>query len=359
MIGGKKDISGNQLLPPLQLFLELTTACNLCCSHCYLRAGEGKAHALPASDIHGLLGEFQALGGEYVSFSGGEPTLYREWRPVMRYARYLGLDTMLVTNGIRLDDGDIRFLADIEADVAVSLDGAVSSTNDAIRGAGSFARTTTSLQRLFDAGLGPKLTLCFTPSIENYRELSGIVKLADRIGIGTVYVSLLELRGRAADAKERLALDAEAKQKLVFTVYALQDRHPGIALECLNLRYFTERLHGHNINGDCLDRTVRVTSDGELYLTAYLDDELFHLGHYASQPLHQLWYSEKVRSAFQAADQRKETVAECRDCLARLWCQGGSATFAWAAHGRFDAVDGFCEAKQMLIQELHKRKPPV
>ncbi len=343
--------------PPLQLFLELTNRCNLRCRHCYVRAGEGKAHPLPALDVQSLLGEFQALGGEFVTFSGGEPTLYREWRPVMRYARYLGLETMLVTNGIALSAADISFLEEIGASVAVSLDGATAAVHDLIRGDGSFERTLDALFRLTEIGLGPSLTLCFTPSAANCDELPGVVGLASSLGIATVYVSLLEQRGRARDASDQLSLGPAQRRRLVFSMLSLQERYPEIGLECLNLRYFTERLRGHAIQGDSLDRTIRVTAEGALYLTAYLDDEPFQLGPYERGRLDRLWHGDKVRTAFAAADRRTESVAECRGCAARPWCQGGSAAFAWTAHGRFDAVDGFCDAKQAVLLEIAGGRP--
>jgi radical SAM protein with 4Fe4S-binding SPASM domain len=349
----RKTINFDKIdFPPLQLFIELTTACNMRCKHCYLRGGEGPPRALPALDVQGLLGEFNALEGKFVSFSGGEPTLYREWRPVMRYARYLGLDVMLVTNGIGIESKDITFLAEIEATIAVSLDGATVKTHDAIRGLGRFTRTIDCLQRLTKAGLGHRLTLCFTPSQINYKELPGVIKLASQLGIGTVYVSLLELRGRAADAIEELSLNNEAKRHLVFSVFSLQERYPEVALECLNLCYFTERLHGKVVYGDSLDRTLRVTSDGELYLTAYLDDDPFYLGRYVPGTLRKIWYGVKVQKAFAAAAQRVHSVIDCHNCFVRRYCQGGSAAFAWTAHGRFEAVDEFCDAKQRLAQEL-------
>ncbi|ABC21567.1 radical SAM protein [Rhodospirillum rubrum] len=340
------------LLPPLQLFLELTTRCNLRCRHCYIRAGEGEARDLPASDVQGLLGEFQAMGGEFVSFSGGEPTLYGEWRPVMRYARYLGLEAMLVTNGVALSEGDIGFLDEIGASIAVSLDGASAAVHDAIRGRGSFERTGRTLERLGAAGLGGRVTLCFTPSAANCADLPGVVRLAADLGLGTVYVSLLEQRGRAGDVIDQLSLGPAERRALIFAMASLQERYPEIALECLNLRYFTERLRGYAISGDSLDRTLRVTAEGALVLTAYLDDAPFQLGPYAPGTLDRLWWGDKVRAAFAAADQRAQTVAECQECIAWPWCQGGSAAFAWTAHGRFDAVDGFCAAKRDVLREM-------
>ncbi|MEN8261001.1 MAG: radical SAM protein, partial [Pseudomonadota bacterium] len=192
---------------PLQLFLELTSACNLACHHCYVSAGEGEVRQIPGPLLQQLLLEFQALGGVYATFSGGEPTLHKSWKPAMRFARFIGLDTMLLTNGTTLRAQDIDFLRELDSQVAISLDAGNPIAHDAIRGEGTFEKTLARLEQLSAKGMGSNVTLCFTPMACNYRLLPEIVSLADRLGIGTVYLSLLEDRGRAKNGFGSITLD--------------------------------------------------------------------------------------------------------------------------------------------------------
>jgi radical SAM protein with 4Fe4S-binding SPASM domain len=338
---------------PLQLFLELTSACNLSCPHCYLRAGEGRGRRLPPAEVGLLLDEFAGLGGAMVSVSGGEPLLYSRWRKVVQYARMLGLETMLLTNGTRLRADDARYLADVGCALAVSVDGARPETHDTLRGAGSHALVLAALAKAVDAGLGASTTLMFTPMEFNAAELPGVVALAARHGIGTVYVSLLEDRGRAHETLGRLALDEASLTRLLFTVVSLQERYPEVALECLNLKLFPERLRGVAAQTETLDRTARVTPDGEVFLTAYLDDDPFHLGTYRPGTLASLWHGAKVRQALTAAGRREAFGGRpCRSCPAWEWCRGGSAAFAWGHSGSLDGEDGLCGAKRTLVREF-------
>lgn len=337
---------------PIQLFLEMTSACNLRCGHCYVRAGEGRTRQIRHLHLHEMLREFKELGGEFVTFSGGESTLYREWRASLRCAAILGLAPTLLTNATLLDEDDIFFVREVGARIAASLDGATSVTNDLVRGEGSFDKTVRSLRMVVAAGMGSSTILCFTPMAKNVTELPGVVEFAAEAGIGTVYLSLLEDRGRANDAGSELSLSRAQKEELLWTIYTLQRDCPEVELDCPNLRFFTERLRGIDIDADSLDRTIRVTADGDVFLTAYLDDEPFHLGRYETGNLAELWYSNKVASALHAAAGRRSSIAECQSCSAAQWCRAGCATFAWRRNGTFFGVDSYCEPKQDLIGKM-------
>ena len=76
-----------------------------------------------------------------VNFGGGEPFLRDDFLDVVTYAQSKGITTCVSTNGTLLDDDLAERLAAMDGlFLQVSLDGATSGTNDAIRGAGTFAR---------------------------------------------------------------------------------------------------------------------------------------------------------------------------------------------------------------------------
>jgi MoaA/NifB/PqqE/SkfB family radical SAM enzyme len=95
---------------PLHLFLEITSACNLNCSHCYVRAGEGAVRQLSVATVYDLFDEFADLGGQMVSISGGEPTIHKGWREVLGRSSALSFETMLLSNGTKLTSEDVSYL---------------------------------------------------------------------------------------------------------------------------------------------------------------------------------------------------------------------------------------------------------
>jgi radical SAM protein with 4Fe4S-binding SPASM domain len=193
----------------------------------------------------------------------------------------------------------------------------------------------------------------FTPMAGNDGSLARIVRLADELGIGTVYISLLEDRGRAQDSISSLALNGPSVASLIFSILSLQERYPHIAIQCLNLKMFTERLRSTGLETELLDRTIRVTADRLVFLSAYLDDGPFRLGVFEPGNLRDLWLSDKVRTALSAAEQRTQRMAPpCQACAAWTWCRGGSAAFAWNHSGSFEGEDGYCETKRHIVREL-------
>jgi len=76
-----------------------------------------------------------------------------------------------------------------------------------VRGDGTFAVTLKSVQKLSEFGLGPRSTLCFTPSAINHDELAGVVALLPRCGernfwVGTEGEHLLLAIELVAEAPE-------------------------------------------------------------------------------------------------------------------------------------------------------------
>ena len=76
-----------------------------------------------------------------INFGGGEPFLRDDFLDLLAYAQRAGITTCVSTNGTLLDDDLVERLAAMDGlYLQVSLDGATPETNDAIRGAGTFAR---------------------------------------------------------------------------------------------------------------------------------------------------------------------------------------------------------------------------
>ena len=142
------------------------TVCNLACTHCFVSCSPTNHTHEPMSlrAVAAHLDEAAALGVREYYFTGGEPFLNPEMEAILALvtARY-GPATVL-TNGLLLDAercARLREIADAGAyslDLRVSLDAPDAATNDAIRGAGAFARATAGIGNLAAVGLDPVVT---------------------------------------------------------------------------------------------------------------------------------------------------------------------------------------------------------
>jgi radical SAM protein with 4Fe4S-binding SPASM domain len=127
----------------------------------------------------------------------GEGTIHPKFIEILQYFNSFPLlRKYFVTNGSTLSD-ILDSLFDYHVDVvAVSLDGATASTNDAIRQGGRFKREITSLKKLVAKKMNhnlnfPYVNLVFTAMQRNIHELTELITICGDIGIPEVKVVYL------------------------------------------------------------------------------------------------------------------------------------------------------------------------
>ena len=141
----------------------LTKACNLRCVHCYASASP---HAAPAElsfkEGLGLLDDLRRFGVPAVLFSGGEPLARPDALRLIDYARFIGLNCTLSTNGVLIDDETADCLAEVGLRyVGISLDGRAAK-HDRLRGQrGAFDKSAAAIG---GAGSGASRWACGSPS---------------------------------------------------------------------------------------------------------------------------------------------------------------------------------------------------
>ena len=78
----------------------LTNACNLHCVHCFMNAGIKLEHELSVEKWKEVLRDFSQADGEFVTFTGGEPTMYDGFEEIVTFAHQLGLNVTVLSNGL-------------------------------------------------------------------------------------------------------------------------------------------------------------------------------------------------------------------------------------------------------------------
>ena len=190
------------------LYLHVTFACPLHCTHCYADAGFAQKGAMPVPVLTQACREASALGFRHAVITGGEPlvhpqrlvlldalaTLRQEVKPLM---------TVLRTSlSLPLSDDLIERIAVSTDEVVVSLDGN-RETHDARRGAGSYNQVLTNLHRLVAFDGESELSLAAVLPLEQLNGQPGesVRNLAKELGIRrTRFRPLLPL-GRAVSLK--------------------------------------------------------------------------------------------------------------------------------------------------------------
>lgn len=98
-------------IAPLHIDFGITTGCNMACTYCYGviqgRTGEKQRYDMPKEAILRFLKDAKEVGVRSIAFIGeGENTLNPALPECLTYAREIGLDCSLATNGMALPEDD-------------------------------------------------------------------------------------------------------------------------------------------------------------------------------------------------------------------------------------------------------------
>lgn len=191
---------------------ELTYRCNATCTHCYLDVLPPNASIpgeLTTDRAKRVLDQIVALGALYLTFSGGEALVRRDFFEIAEYARRKRLAIRLMTNGILINSQVAERIANLHpTGVEISLYGADAATHDAItQRPHSFDMTLRAFQLLREHGIH---TVMKTPLMrENVRQMSALRTLATRVGATFCYDPTITSKdtGDTRPLKYRLTYD--------------------------------------------------------------------------------------------------------------------------------------------------------
>ena len=181
----KKEKWVKQRLPYSVLF-ELTARCNMNCVHCYLQ-NVHDTKELSYDKIIEIIDILYEKGIVFLTFTGGEILLRKDFVDIYLYAKKKGFLVELFTNGYLFDDKIIDVLAEYPPLlVDISLYGASENTYRKVTGLqNAFARVIQNCKKLKEAGIRVSLK---SPIIDlTYPEIKDMQMLADKLQIPFVY----------------------------------------------------------------------------------------------------------------------------------------------------------------------------
>lgn len=177
----------------------ITRTCNLKCLHCYSDSDNKKYQGeLSTDEAKALIDDLAEFKVPALLFSGGEPLMRHDVFELAKYARNLGIRTVLSTNGTLITP---QIAAKIKKTcfiyVGISLDG-IGETNDKFRGlGGAFEKTLEGFENCI--AVKQKTGLRLTLTKHTYKDLDNIFTLIEEKGINRVCFYHLVPSGRGKD----------------------------------------------------------------------------------------------------------------------------------------------------------------
>lgn len=133
--------------------LEIADRCNESCVHCY--QVHGQRGELSTAEWMRVIDELAELGVLFLTFSGGEPTLRKDFLELVAHARRRRFAVKVYSNALNIDDALARALGELAVqEVQISLYSHEPSRHDAVtRVPGSFARVLAATRSLRRSGV--------------------------------------------------------------------------------------------------------------------------------------------------------------------------------------------------------------
>lgn len=180
---------------PREVALEISTACNLNCIHCFRKSAPGLKEGYMSMDVlKKVLDNVVNAGvGRVVLTGWGEPLTHPEVEEVIKSCRERGLQVVLNTNGFRLLELSGAIVEWVD-ELALSVDAPTAELYSVIRAGGSLPPVLSGLRRLLEfkrlsGSVKPYVKLLYTVNRLNAGEAGRLLELARVAGVNEVVYS--------------------------------------------------------------------------------------------------------------------------------------------------------------------------
>jgi MoaA/NifB/PqqE/SkfB family radical SAM enzyme len=314
------------------IYLYITERCQLRCGHCYMGDRLERGLSLSFDQATRIMNHCRTLGGEYITFLGGEPTLHPDLPRMVDYAHEVGYQQVMINSNGLLERTIDRIAPEKLHYISFSLDGASPATHDRIRGEGMFDKTVPCIRSTVRAGY-PVRIICTISQI-NVEDAAKLLDLADELGVSMVNFHVFSEEGRGIANAEEWSLspqewiDFYEYLESIKNNYRTSIWYPPTYADRKRLdRYVDEGYRG--CVGCSLDR-LSIFPDGRSYVCSVLFDEPMHFAVMTDQGLRlnrqQNEFELFTQAAFQAGDEP--------------WLSGCPAEQVLAKNGKPQTPDG-------------------
>lgn len=306
---------------PFSAMIEIADRCNEACVHCY--QVQGQKGELGTEQWERVLRELADLGVMFLTISGGEPTLRKDFLHLVAYARQLRFAVKIFSNGLNITPELAAELGRLSVqEVQISLYSPRAEVHDGVtRVPGSFERVVAAARALRDANV--KVLLKSPLMSLNAPEYAEYVEFVTGLGCEYTLDPKLNPRENGDMAPTALAIDKPS--------YLALRRDPRFALPSVRAERPLDSAPCSACRGN-----VHVEPNGELRPCTQWN---VATGHVLATSLRDAWYGNE-----RASEIRRLTwndLPGCRVCDLRAFCQ---RCFADAERNVGDALAPYAQA---------------
>lgn len=354
------------LVPHIRLqavHLEATSTCNMRCAHCYQGDRYDTSPNLTWEEIQDLATQMQELQVENVSFSGGEPLISDLTFPAARlFEQHDMRVSAFFTNGWQISDETVANLLSLQSKTTafVSLD-AITAEGMAFRGFSPakgqevLDQVIAHIKLLVEGGLPVVVNTVMAG--HNIDHLPTMYSLMKDLGVRSWRIGFPKQTGFFVDNHEQFGLNWETMAERSFAI--LRSHFDGglpfhLQIEYLYRPELFENLQPLTEDDFVCDYEGRregccIKPNGDVVSCAYCTE--FPMGNIRTEPLEQIWYSDKMQAI---KNIRIKDVIDCRGCRLIPLCATGCRINAHFLHDDFaNAKDDYaCKAVAFFEEQV-------
>ena len=310
-----------------------------------------------------LVDQAYEFGATFFGITGGESLLRKDLFEIIGYARKVGMNASIITDGRLLDNKTLEAVIRNEVKVSISIDGG-EVTNDAIRGKGAYAASLKSIELLSRE----KLLNCLVYTLANVdktatnvneKDFVDVLGLAERYGARWVIYHGMIPYGN--DEANRKACPSAAQYEWAWNkLYDLRSVYKG--KPDINVYYPSfarvakqrgiadwDNWFNHFFLGRCFfGKFMSIAENGDAIPCSYND--AYRFGNVKTQSLQSIWNAMQNGEFFTKVRDKANLKGKCGVCEYKDIC-GGCRTSALYLTGDILGPDPQCAYIPKVLRE--------
>lgn len=330
------------------LYVELTSACNLRCRHCYNASG-CKSVELDYRILSRVIRQMAKDNVKNIALSGGEPILYSHFWDVLDLCASLNIRTSVITNGTLWNREMIEKIEAYDVFIQVSLDG-MEENHDYVRGNGAFQRVIGTLDLFGSSKLKDRINIHCVINNRNYDEMQEIIQLCNSKGAASLSFNMYNKLGRACEESEIQFPDDKSRIETIDLINKVVDANKDIQ-QIMKITG-APTTHFCPLLEDTPKFNLRIDSEGNVYPCQIFSGIQYSLGNIYSQTINEIIHSERTEMFHDFIKMTTEFNSECVKCAFKKSCGKGCPGARLADNSLNDVDDNCYQIKKEFFKAI-------
>jgi radical SAM protein with 4Fe4S-binding SPASM domain len=340
-----------------------TFGCDFNCVHCTSAGKPAVPDEINTEDAKRIVDQAYEFGATFFGITGGEALLRKDLFDVIAYARKVGMNASIITDGRLLDGKAFDNIVKNEVKVSVSIDGG-EATNNLVRGKGAYAASVKAIEKLSKE----KLLNCLVYTLANVNEsvtnvnetdFRDVLDLAEKYGARWVIY-----HGMIPYSKDQASLKAcpspQQNEWAWNKLFDLQSVYKG--KPAINVYYPSyarvakqrgiadwDNWYNHFFLGRCFfGKFMSIAENGDTIPCSYND--AYRFGNVKMQSLQSIWDRMQTSEFFTKVRDKSNLNGKCGVCEYKDIC-GGCRTSALFFTGDIFGSDPQCAYIPKVLRE--------